>query len=68
MTRIARIEAGVVVELLTLPPAHQDFSLAQLFPDTLTWADASATPAAAPGWHYDGHALTPPPPTPEAAP
>ena len=57
MQRFARIDAGIVVEIIELPDgvdpsaAFHPSIAAQLMP---------ATAEAVPGWHLTGNALTPP--------
>lgn len=57
MTRYARIEAGVVAELLETAG-----NIADLFPPNLLWTVASA--AVQQGWTFDGTTLSPPVPPP----
>jgi phage tail protein X len=45
----ARIQSGVVAELLTTAD-----EISEMFVPSLTWIDLSATPEVAEGWTYDG--------------
>jgi hypothetical protein len=57
MKTYARIQGGVVVELL-----HSDQPASALFHPGLTWIDVSGQPNVVAGWTFDGTHFAKPPP------
>jgi hypothetical protein len=62
MTTYARVAAGKVAELFTMPPQWSALAITDLFhPDLGEWVDVtSVEPQPAYGWTYDGGNFTPP--------
>jgi hypothetical protein len=61
MRKFARIDDGLVAELLTT-----DGDITAMFSPALIWIDVSNGPAVAEGWRYDGTNFLPPAPVPAA--
>ena len=61
MTRIGRIQAGVVAEVMAVPAELQGFTLAQLWHPSLDWVDLSSQPSVEQGWLFNGSSFSAPP-------